>query len=487
MAYLLGERHQAHLFPASIEDYISPDDPVRAYDAFVEQLDFDDIGIVYDDDQIGPPEYDPKAMVKLLVYGYSYGERSSRRLERATHHNLSFIWLTGGLKPDHKTIARFRTDHKVGLKNILKQCARLCLQLGLIEGNTLFVDGTKIRANASTKYIWTKKRCDAVLAQTDSQIEALFAECEATDQAEEDHASLVEMQEELKSKEALKSKVQDILKELKDTAQTSTNTIDPDSRRMKGRQGSHSSYNMQTTVDDKEGLIVSSDVVRDENDRNQFSNQINQANNTLEKKCGTACGDAGYSNTDDLKTIDDQQIQVVVPSQKQASSTLPEPFDKESFKYDAQNDYYICPEGHILNYRSTDADNKKRHYRMSRPALCRECPHFGTCTESAQGRSIIRLVNEQLKEKLEKQYLQPESQEIYRRRKEKVEHPFGHFKRNLKVNAFLLRGLAGVRAEASLLSTSFNMARMLTIFGVSGLIEKLKRVQKMSPFCLSAA
>ena len=108
MAYILGERHQAQLFPASVEDYITPEDPVRAYDAFVNQLDFHDLDITYNDDQIGPPEYDPKAMLKLLVYGYSYGERSSRKLERATHHNLSFIWLTGGLKPDHKTIARFR-------------------------------------------------------------------------------------------------------------------------------------------------------------------------------------------------------------------------------------------------------------------------------------------------------------------------------------------------------------------------------------------
>ncbi|MCH9023316.1 MAG: IS1182 family transposase [Planctomycetes bacterium] len=487
MAYIHGERHQAHLFPASIEDYISLDDPVRAYDAFVDQLNFDDLGIVYDDGQVGPPEYDPKAMVKLLVYGYSYGERSSRKLERAAHHNVSFIWLTGGLKPDHKTIAQFRRGNKAGLKNILKQCARLCLKLGLIEGNTLFVDGTKIRANASTKHIWTKQRCDDVLAKIDCQIEALLAECDATDDAEEEHDSLVQMQEELKNKETLKAKVQQILKELKQTQQTSINATDPDSRRMKGRQGSHASYNMQNTVDDKEGLIVSSDVVTDENDRNQFSNQINQANDTLDKKCETACGDAGYSNTNNLKIVDDQQIRVIVPSQKQASSVPPEPFDKENFTYDTPNDCYICPEGHALSYRSTDAENKKHHYRMSRPALCRACPHFGTCTKSSQGRSIIRLVNEQLKEKLEKQYLQPESQAIYRRRKEKAELPFGHFKRNLKVTAFLLRGLAGVRAEASLLSTSFNMARMITILGVSGLIEKIKKDQKQSQVSFSMA
>ena len=156
MPYITGERKQTLILPTSIEDYIRPDDPVRAYDAFVDQLDFQALGIFLDPHQVGHPEFDPAAMVKLLIYGYSYGIRSSRKLERATHHNLSFIWLTGGLKPDHKTIARFRQNNKDALKNILRQCAHICIKLGLIEGNTLFVDGTKIRANASMKNTWTE-------------------------------------------------------------------------------------------------------------------------------------------------------------------------------------------------------------------------------------------------------------------------------------------------------------------------------------------
>jgi transposase len=116
MAYLRGERQQSQLFPSSLEEYVGMSDPVRVYDAFVEQLDLKDIGIVLNDEQVGPPEFDPVAMLKLLIYGYAYGIRSSRKLERATHHNVSFMWLMGGLKPDHKTIARFRRDHREGLK-----------------------------------------------------------------------------------------------------------------------------------------------------------------------------------------------------------------------------------------------------------------------------------------------------------------------------------------------------------------------------------
>ncbi len=83
----------------------------------------------------GNPCYAPRAMVKLLIYGCSYGVRSSRKLERDTHYNLSFIWLMGGLKPDHKTIAEFRRQHKEALKKALVQCGRMCLKLDMIAGS----------------------------------------------------------------------------------------------------------------------------------------------------------------------------------------------------------------------------------------------------------------------------------------------------------------------------------------------------------------
>ena len=190
MAYRYGEdRNQTMLFPPSIEEYLAPNDPVRVYDVFVEALNFAEIGIVLDENKVGNSEYYPKAMLKLLLYGYSYGEGSSRRLERATHHNISFIWLMGGLKPDHKTIARFRRENYEVLKKVFKQCARICIKLGLIEGNTLFVDGSKIRANASIKNTWEKGKCERYLRDIDKRIEVIFSECDAVDEEEKDQQS----------------------------------------------------------------------------------------------------------------------------------------------------------------------------------------------------------------------------------------------------------------------------------------------------------
>ncbi len=473
MAYRQAERQQRCLFPESLDDYVTADDPVRAYDVFVEALDLKALGITWDAHQVGCPAYDPRVMLKLLVYGYSYGIRSSRKLERALHHNVSFIWLAGGLRPDFKTIARFRRENRPALRQGLKQCARLCIELGLIEGNTLFVDGSKFRGNVSLKNLWTVERCERHLARIDQRIVALLAECDVVDDQEAGQGSLVQLKDELKKKEKLKAKIEKTLEQLQSEGHDRLNTTDSESRRMHGRQGSHAGYNAQIVVDDQHGLIVHSDVVNDNNDLGQFAGQIDQANQTLEQPCQIACGDAGFSNAKELEKIDAQGIEVIVPSSKQAQGKAAGPFEKSRFRYDAEEDVYICPEGVRLPFRRLNGPKGQREYYPGR-RVCDHCRHFGTCTKNVTtGRKIIRYENEPLRERLAAHYQEPGSQAVFQRRKEKVESPFGHLKRNLGVDSFLLRGLAGVRAEMSLLSSCFNIARLIGLFGVSGLIARL--------------
>ena len=380
--------------------------------------------------------------------------------------------ITGGLKPDHKTIAEFRRRNKTALQKVLKQCARLCIRLGLIEGNTLFVDGTKIRANASMRNNWTEQRCQKSLKNIDKRIKDILLECEAADDQEKQQQSLIKMKQGLEDHEALKSKVENILNELKAEKSQSTNTTDPDSKSMRTRQGPGAGYNAQLTVDEKHGLIVNSDVVSDNHDYHQFSEQVDQANEVLGKRCETACADAGYADTNSLVMADTRGIKVIVPSRRQASKKGVGEFDKSRFKYDSQNDVYICPERKILRFYGINKIRRVRNYAAG--IICQDCKHFGKCTKSKRdGRKISRLFKEDFREKLEKLYDLPSSQKIYALRKQKVELPFGHIKHNLKISHFLLRGLGGVKAEMSLLSGCFNIARMINIIGVCGLVEKL--------------
>lgn len=472
MAYRQAERKQRLLFPESLDEYISHEDPVRAYDAFVDALNIESLGIEFDTHKVGCPQYDPRIMLKILIYGYSYGIRSSRKLERALHHNVSFIWLAGALKPDHKTIAEFRRRNKKALKEVLKQCARLCIELDLIAGNTLFVDGSKFRGNVSLSSIWTPQRCRKYLAKLDQRIDEILAECDSVDDEESDDRSLVELKAELSDKQKLKAKVEGVLTKLQTEGLSQFNSTDNDSGRMHGRQGSHAGYNAQIVVDDQHGLIVHSDVVNANNDLGQFSSQIGQANQVLDEPCKAACADAGYANGEELEKVDAQGVTVIVPSSKQASGKEAGPFDKSRFRYVSEDDVYVCPEGVQLPYRRINGSRGQMEYYPGR-GVCTKCRHFGVCTSNVTtGRKIIRYENELVRQKIAAEYELAYSQQIYSRRKQKVELPFGHIKRNLGACSFLLRGLAGVRAEMSVMCSCFNIARLIGLFGVSGLIRR---------------
>ena len=480
MAYRYGIRKQMTYLPKCIEEYVSSDCPVRAYDAFVDALNFRDLGIVLNPSKVGNAQYHPKAMMKLLVYSYSYGIQGSRKIERETYNNLTYIWLMGGLKPDHKTIAEFRRKNKKALGEVLKQCARMCIQLDLIAGNVLFVDGTKIRANAARSATHDKAYYEQQLVTIDQRIEQLLDECETIDQEEQHLGPYVSMNKELRTAENLRTKIQGVLESFKETDREKLNQSDPDCAVMHSIHGSHASYNVQSVVDDKNGLIVQAEAVSDTSDYNQFSQQIEQAQKNTEKPCEVACADAGYADTDDLEQVDSQGIRVIVPSQRQALREGEKPFSKSSFTYDTHKDCYYCPQGHTLKLTWEDSKTRKRHYRISNSKLCHSCEHYGVCTKAKKGRKIVRLGNEELKEKLEAHYEEAESQAIYRRRKSRVEHPFGHIKRNLKTDSFLLRGRSGVQAETSVLGTCFNIARMITLCGVEGLIKRLRDLPPLS-------
>jgi len=513
LAIIYGDRESRLLLPPSIEDYVGESDPVRVYDAFIESINIEELEIKVEENEVGAPVYDPRAMLKLLVYGYSYGIRSSRKLERACHHNLSFVWLVGGLKPDYRTISRFRNNNKKALKELLKICAHLCIRLKLIEGNVLFVDSSKFRANASLSQTWSEGRCRRVLERLEMRIEEILESSKEIDEEEEGMPSLVEMEKELANKEKLKKKVEGILGEVlrrggggggegkeyrdgdgdrdrdgdgdgdgdgnkkeRERAREGKkiermNSTDRMCVRTKGRQGIHAGYTAEMVTDEKHGLIVHNEVVSESNDSNQLSRQVQGAEEVLRREVEAVCGDNGYWQVEDLEKISARGTMVVVPGRKESSRKGLGEFDRENFRYDSKKDEYICPEGNRLRFTRIAKKDNAREYKIKKKEICLECKHYGQCTKSKVGRRLQRLINEEIKEELEAIYASPEGQKIYRLRKEKAELPFGHIKRNLGAGYFLLRGIDGVNAEMSMLSTCFNISRMITLVGISELLR----------------
>jgi hypothetical protein len=314
------------------------------------------------------------------------------------------------------------------------------------------------------------------MEKINQRIEDILNECDKVDRSESDCGSLVKLNEELTDKNKLKDKIQKTLDTLNSEDLKRMSTTDSDCDRMSGRQGSHASYNAQIVVDEQHGLIVSNDVVSNKNDLNQFSNQINQANDILEDPCKNAIADAGYSSGDDLAKTYNQGINVIVPTSKQVSNKELGPFDRTRFKYDPDSDCYTCPEGHVITNRGRTSKGNAFYY-YTKKGTCTQCQHFGVCTKGKdKGRIIYRHDTEESRENIAAAYEQQSSKELFYRRKQTVELPFGHIKRNLGAGHFLLRGFAGVRAEMSILSSCFNIVRLIGILGVTGLINELKRV-----------
>jgi transposase len=477
MALRLGNRQQMEFLPPSIEQYVAVDAPVRVYDIFVDSLNLKELGIKIDPLKEGNPSYDPRLMLKLLVYGYSYGIRSSRKLERENYYNLSFIWLMGGLKPDHKTIAEFRRKNKESLKRALVQCVRLCLKLNLIDGNILFVDGSKIRGNASIKNTWTKEKGKKVLEKAEKRIEEILREADIIDEEEASLPSLTTLRNDLVKAGTLKGRVEGIIAELEQSNKKNLNIVDQECTSINSIHGTGAGYNAQIVVDDKNGLIVSGDAVSTNTDLGQFSEQLDKAQLELGKQCQTGVADSGYAWTDDLGKIDEQGIQVIVPTQRVASEKKIGEFDKRNFRYESESDCYTCPRGEVLKFACLDKKSNTRIYKLEEQGVCLKCPAFGKCTRAKGGRTIMRLVQEELRDRLEKEYALPWNQAIYKRRQQKVELVFGHWRRNLGVQSFLLRGIEGAKAEVALLSICFNVRRMLSLLGQKGLIERVKALE----------
>ena len=487
MAYIIAEdKMQQTFLPNTIDDYVGQQDPVRAYDAFVEALDLEGLGIPLEPYKAGAAEYHPKPMLKLLVYGYSYGgTRSSRKLERACYHNLSFMWLMNNLKPDYRTIARFRGEHKEGIKKVLKQCVQICLKLDLIEGNALFVDGSKFRANASIGNTLSKDQGEEYIKKSYKRIDKLIDECEQIDKDEDQKESLVKLKKQIQDKEKLIEKIREVMYTLEKSDKKSVNSTDPESVQANTRQGTHAVHNVQMTTDEKHGLIVHAETVSQNNDLNQLNEQIAKSSQNLNKKPEVVCADAGYHSMQNLEKVD-KDITLIVPSSKQAQKENGrhplKPFDKEQFQYDKDKDEYICPEGKRLKYRGNAFSSSRKKAYQASGRECRNCHHFKICTKSKVGRQVVRLLEEEFKEHLDSLYQSPRGQSIYKLRKEKCELVFGHMKRNLGAGQFLLRGKLKADAEVSLLSTCFNIARMITLIGIPKLILELSKLKSLGFF-----
>src|SRR6476469_6804129 len=164
-------RDQVLLFPPSLDEYISDDNPVRFIDAFVDQLDLHQLGFTRAvASSLGRPAYHPADLLKLYIYGYLNRLRSSSLLEREARRNVEVMWLLKKLSPDFKTIADFRKDNLQPIQKVCRSFTLLCKELNLFGGELIAVDGSKFKAVNNRKRNFTPEKLTKALVHIDAKI-----------------------------------------------------------------------------------------------------------------------------------------------------------------------------------------------------------------------------------------------------------------------------------------------------------------------------
>jgi transposase len=482
MSYLCGvSREQRMLLPDSVEDYVGAENPVRVVDAFVEGLDLNGLGFDRKPEgSAGAPPYDPKAMLKLYVYGYLNRIRSSRELEKATRRNLEVIWLLGRLMPDHWTINAFRREHRARFKAVFRQFNLVCGSLGLFGADLVAIDGTFLKAVNNPQRNFTRNKVKNLLEEIDRRSEAYLEALETSDReasaqsmAASDQATEAQrIRSRLAALESKRAECMALLAAMETSPTGQVSLTDPDSRSLEKLSQRTVGYNAQIAVDAANHLIVAEEVTQEPSDTALLTPMAVAAKEVLGVDEIKVVADRGYYSHEQMRLCAEQAIETYVPM----ISHLPAgegDYPLERFVYDAKRDLFLCPQGRELT-RHTDAIKPSGRYRIyyAGVAACRDCPVRQQCTRSRYRKLAVHVDREMIEAVKGRLRQRPE---VAARRRSLVEHPFGTLKFWLGYHHFLTKGLAMVRAEFSLSCLAYNFRRALNVLGVGSLLRAFQK------------
>jgi len=474
--FVEGEsRDQATLFPEHLDDWIAEDNPVRAVDAFVDELSFRALGFESADPAAtGRPAYHPATLLKIYIYGYLNRVQSSRRLERESQRNVELIWLTGRLAPDFKTIADFRRDNGAAIRKVCAQFVELCRGIGLFSEALVVIDGSKFKAVNNRDKNFTPHKLKARQQQLEQSVGRYLAEL---DRADRDPTLVSEERvEHLKEKIATvrkqMKKLKGIGQELAGAPDQQVSQTDPDARSMatSGRGTGIVGYNVQTAMDSENHLIVAHEVVNQGHDREQLASMAEQAKEATGNEKLQVLADRGYFNGEEILKCEQAEIAPLVPRPLTSNARAEGRFDKRDFAYNKKRDEYRCPAGKraIWRYSSVEKGLTLHTYWSS---ACPRCPIRTACTPSDY-RRIKRWEHEDVLDRMQARLdRMPEAGRV---RRQTVEHVFGTLKSWMGATHFLTKTLPKVRTELSLHVLAYNLKRTIQMLGVQPLIAAIR-------------
>ena len=480
MKYIKGnDRGQIALIPTSLEEAIDENNEVRIIDLFVDSLDLASMDFRLDFGENGRPAYHPSDLLKLFLYGYLNKTRSSRDLERACHINIEVMWLMKSLAPDHNTIANFRKNNAPAIKKVFRASVELAKNFDLIGGKLIAGDSTKLRAQNAKKKNYNKKKIAKQLQYIDTRL-AHYNKLLA--KADGDNKKVIKDQIDKHNKR--KDDYEKMDKTLDESDETQISSSDPDSRNITIRNRiTEVCYSIQTTVDAKHNIPIDY-LTSNKNDAKAMGPMLKRAVEIIGHNKFTALYDKGYHTGSELKMATEIGVNTIVSAPDLGSaSRAPNPaYNVQHFKYDQENDQYICPQNQALKSNQnwyTNSSTRTR-FKQYKTKACLSCKVKKQCTSAKKGKLISRseyqYYYEQNKISLE------QNMPLYRRRQAIVEHPYGTIKRYWGFNHILTKkGIERASADVGLMFTAYTLKRIFNIIDP----QKLKKyLEKSSLFLL---
>lgn len=420
--------------------------------------------------EVGNPAYHPKAMVKIIIYGYYKGYFGGRPLHRNYNTDLGLRYLSNDDFPDHRTINLFRVTFKEEIADIFAQVVMLCKVLGMIGFENLAIDSQKIKANAN---VFQNKNLKGVKKEKERIEKQLLKLLEEEVKFPQDSDKIEKKKKKLKRRKDKLERATQILKEAggEDDEEVRYNLTDPDSHAMTDKRGvKNPDYKAQNDVDDKYQIITGVMVTNVSSDNGDlFPMKEKSKENTGQPHKNTLL-DCGYPDKRTYLALEeDQDTEYYVPDKTMYSSKK-NPYNKWNFKYDENKDVYICPEGKELVFAGRGRDINKLQYNVYEGVGCGDCKVRNKCLKIGRGkhrldrtrhRSIHIYPEDEQVKKMREKLETDEGKRIYRRRMATVEPVHGDMQKNRGFIQFMLRGLEKVNVEYNLLAIAHNIRKII--------------------------
>ncbi|MCX6382979.1 MAG: IS1182 family transposase [Actinobacteria bacterium] len=466
------EFNQRKLMAEDVFDLLDKDDDCFIYEDILNSIDTKEIEKKFS--MIGQHAYHPRLITAILIYSYSQGVFSSRKIEKRCKKDLSFMYISHRNCPNFRVLSDFRKDNWQFFVECFKASVKIAASLGMVSLGHVGMDGSKFGANTSKHKAASYSHIKANEDKLKHEIEELLRKAEDTDSAEDKiyhNGTGYSIPDDLKIKEKRLEKIKKVKEELEKREQRENpgkkidskkqiSYADTDAKMMKSKGNFEYCYNGQISVDSKNQIIVGQHLSQNANDKNELKKEVSE----IEKNTGSLpekiSADSGYRSSDNILALENAKIDGYIATGKgEKDITDTDKIGIKNFSYDDKKDIFICPAGVVLKLKLS---GETRVYKTEE-MVCGGCSFKNICSAKKSNTATIytddkAIILATMKEKMKKD----SSKEIYAKRKIIVEPVFGQIKTG-GFRRFSLRGFEKAGGEFSLVCAVLNFKKIVNM------------------------